>query len=66
MRKTYLKPTVHVHCLQTAEIMAASLTGTNVNDALAPTNATGLSKSFSIWDTEDTDEWGCVKSQILA
>lgn len=55
MRKTYIKPAIHVRSIETVEIMAASdPAGASVNNALAPTNATGLSKRRSIWDTDET------------
>jgi hypothetical protein len=54
MSKTYIKPAIHVRSIETVEMMAASdPTGASVMGE-APTNATGLSKRHSIWDTEET------------
>lgn len=59
MKKEYQKPSIKVREVGLENIMAASVTGSKVNDDNAPTNATGLSKSNNIWDSDDAySPWG--------
>ena len=56
MKQKYIKPVVKTRHIATIEIMAASdPTGANVYEATAPEHAIGLSKQFSIWDTDEPD-----------
>lgn len=56
MKQQYIKPVVKTRHIATIEIMATSdPTGASVYDATAPKDAIGLSKQFSIWDTDEPD-----------